>query len=78
MWKLKVISVRDETYERLMKVKMLLRTKSFGETIDKLVEIYLDHRRRYLKELVRKSKLDEEEVKKIEESIKEIEERKWW
>ncbi len=75
---MKVISVRDETYERLMKVKMLLRTKSFGETIDKLVEIYLDHRRRYLKELVRKSKLDEEEVKKIEESIKEIEERKWW
>ncbi len=74
---MKVISVRDETYERLMKVKMLLRIKSFGEIIDKPVEIYLDHRRRYLKELVRKSRLDEE-VKKVEESIKEIEERKWW
>jgi len=75
---MKVISIRDETYVKLKRVKNTLRAKSLGDTIEKLIEIFYEKRRRYFLELIEKTKLPKEEVEKVEKAIKEIEEREWW
>jgi len=75
---MKVISVRNETYERLKKVKNLLKAKSFGETIDKLIDVFYEERKRYFLKLIEETRLPEEEVKKVEEAVKKIENREWW
>lgn len=75
---MKVISVRDETYARLKKVKDILRARSFGDAIEKLIDMFYEGRRRYLLELVEEARLPEEEVEKVERAVKEIEKREWW
>ena len=75
---MKVISIRDETYTRLKRVKNILKAKSFGDAIEKLIEIFYEKRRHYFLELIEKTKLPKEEVEKVEKAIKEIEKREWW
>jgi len=75
---MKVISVRDETYVKLEKVKKFLKAKSFGDAIEKLIDIFYENRKRYFLELIEKTKLPEKEVEKVEKVIKKIEEREWW
>ncbi len=74
----KVISVREDTYRRLKSLKERLRAKSLGETIDRLIDEYLKRKRERLKDLVRSSRLSEEEADKVEEIVKEVEAREWW
>ncbi len=75
---MKVISIRDETYVKLKKVKNILKAESFGEAIEKLIEAFYEKRRHYFLELIERTRLPEEEVEKVEKAIKEIEEREWW
>ncbi|MDK2372815.1 MAG: antitoxin VapB family protein [Candidatus Korarchaeota archaeon] len=74
----KVISVREDTYRRLKSLKERMRAKSLGETIDRLIDEYLKRKRERLKDLVRSSRLSEEEADKVEEIVKEVESREWW
>jgi len=75
---MKVISVREKTYERLRKVKNLIKARSFGEAIDKLIDVFYEERKRYFLKLVEESRLPEEEVEKVEKAVKEIGGREWW
>ena len=75
---MRVISVRNETYERLKKVKNLLKAKSFGKTIDKLVDVFYEECKRCFLKLIEETRLPEKEVKKVEEAVKKIENREWW
>ncbi len=74
----KVISVREDTYRRLKSLKERMRAKSLDETIDRLIDEYLKRKRERLKDLVRSSRLSEEEADKVEEIVKEVESREWW
>jgi len=75
---MRVISIRDETYFKLRRVKDILRSKSFGDTIEKLIEFFYRERRNYFLKMIGETMLPEEEVEKVERAIKEIEERDWW
>ncbi|GEM_PF-3742001 len=74
----KVISVKEDTYERLKSLKERMEAKSLGETIDRLIDEYLKRKRERLKDLVRSSRLSEEEADKVEKIVKEVESREWW
>lgn len=75
---MKVISIRNETYVKLEKVKKILKARSFGDAIEKLIDIFYENRKRYFLNLIEETKLPEEEVEKVEKVIKEIKEREWW
>lgn len=75
---LKVISVRDETYEKLKIVKEMMNARSLGETIDRLIEVYRKTRKGLILELIKRTKLPEEEVEKVERTVSEVSGREWW
>ena len=75
---MKLISVRESTYNRLKKVKSMLKADSFGEAIDILIDIYYSERNKKILRIIEESRIPEEEVEKVEKAIKEIEERGWW
>jgi len=75
---LKVISVREETYEKLKSIKQMMSARSFGETIDRLIEVYKKTRKDLILGLIKNTRLPEEEVKKVERTISEISKREWW
>jgi len=75
---LKVISVRDETYEKLKIVKEMMNARSLGETIDRLIEVYRKTRKGLILELIKRTKLPEEEVEKVERAVSEVSGREWW
>lgn len=75
---MKVISVREETYEKLKSIKQMMSARSFGETIDRLIEVYKKTRKDLILGLIKNTRLPEEEVKKVERTISEISKREWW
>ena len=73
----KTIALSREAYDELKKLKEELGL-SYNELIILLVREYRKKRKEELKELCNKLKLSENEVKRIEEIIKELRERRWW
>ena len=69
---MRIISIRNETYERLRKVKNLLKAKSFRETINKLIDIFHEEHKHYSLKPIEETRLPGGEVKKIEETVKKL------
>jgi len=73
----KTIAVSNKVYEELKKLKESLGV-GYSELLEILIKEYRERRIEKLINIIEKTKLTEEELRKVEEVVKRIRERRWW